>query len=789
MAILDGLKHGYPTYFTYQPSQGLNPQLLAYAMRGRSSYPSQRTSTSSQSTKKKYEDVDGPRGQLEDYGVMEDAMNRRESSLRQGYANWLMQNDFDMQSTEGQNAYNEFVQGMTALQTAKSKQSRNRSYMSQAIGTYSDVDQALVDKELTGHAFVGTLSPGFMRKYGVGPTGRATGSQSTVVAYGYKDGKKVPINAFYLGDDGEVYVNKNVKGFFSMQDMMNFQRENMGFDEEGLAQQPFVPSMYDPGKLQETLDGLVKQAGGSISEFAMAAKFDPNTGRYVGSSGEETDYIMEAGNNFGQLKAFLNNAFTNVSDQNLLNEAQSNWANDIMSGRVVYVPNAEGTKLIGKRAENVSMDDYITAKAAGLVDMNKRSTVSVKGRPGADSENNENFSYNYNDIIGNPAILQENGVQSQKSFFLTGGQTPPDQFTEEAGKKYNVWTVPMSSKSVKDRNQTLIGTVNPTGSTFDVRDSFEFSRGMITEDGTLFFPGDAKNPVYYKRHTGKALWMPRYSDDPNSGGLEFGYSLTPTVGHDGKPGVAYSLAEEVEIYIKGSDLLDDLHLKSVDEDAIEAAKKADLRAQQAGRELPQSVTIAVNRLKQARRSKARYDESTSVVTRGGSSSYRLRKPEDGEKDLSASYDKAIENAEWALRNVLRGEKINDFNWETMTAPLTAEEMEEQTEQIMTTEIHKRSLGRFGQLREYNLKDGEFTATGAEGTQDRPKKIHKDKYYAISMKFYPSVTQNLSVGESKSNRAKFYNNAFQNAGAGHVPNDEALSESHSALRNEIATVNQ
>ena len=68
MPIFDGLKNGQPRYFMYQPAQGINPNILAYA--SRASAGRKPASTGSSSTKKTENEMpDGLRaGLLEKFG-------------------------------------------------------------------------------------------------------------------------------------------------------------------------------------------------------------------------------------------------------------------------------------------------------------------------------------------------------------------------------------------------------------------------------------------------------------------------------------------------------------------------------------------------------------------------------------------------------------------------------------------------------------------------------------------------------------------------------------------------
>lgn len=436
MAILDGLKHGYSTYFMYQPSQGLNPQLMQMAMRSKQpAVPSAKSGGSGSGTKKS-EFPDGLEAGLKDYAGQRFELEQAKEALTQKLTTAFMNSDF--QNIEELPEYQQYVKAVPQIQAEQYRLDINEKLLVNAKGQYGNIISQM-DKGNIG-TNTAVINYGISRDASGNRV--ATGAGGTGLgAVGYArdaEGQKQIVNAFVMNDKGETVMNPKLEGFMSNYEFMDWQAANLGYGANGFQRTLESPVLYTAGNAHGRLFQEMQASAGksieSIRSFFSGEGFDQRV------------LLESTTTNYENIKENIKTAVQNLTDQQFQAEIVSEYAKAIESGQSLHIPNPKPIKrdgvtyqtgqiMIPVKVEDMSLEDYLTSKVVGLSDVLSESK-SITDAPGQGPVT-EKMALNQRQISADPAIITSEGHGEIRNIQMTGGAS------ERNGIADNYVTVPM----------------------------------------------------------------------------------------------------------------------------------------------------------------------------------------------------------------------------------------------------------------------------------------------------------------------------------------------------------
>lgn len=492
MAILDGLKNGYATYFMYQPSQGLNPQLLNYAMRDRS-----RGTGSTGGTRSATKDDEFPEGLKKaqiDYATQKMNLDRTRSSLATNLRNAIVRADF--QNINDLPEMKAYVQAIPKIQEEEYRLSINENLMKQNKDQYY---KTIGDME----------SRGIKGRIAVIPTGTSAGIGGTglqVAAYKIVDGKKEMTDAFVQDEKGDWVINNNADGFMTNEDFMQWQAENIGYGRDGFIREFMTPQMYKAGVAREKFETEIA---------ASAAKEIEGISQIVVGAGAKSRVVNQSvRSNYNNLMFNVKTAMANLSDPDAKADIMSEYMDAAESDSSYYVLD-EKNNVKEKKVRDMSVQEYVASKVANLAVDRRSMSQSYAEMPGQGSENT-NDSMTIESVVTHPALISQEGTTALRNIMITGGTGDKPGESINRGTYVTVPTIMLDAgPAYRAQRNNIMRAGKPGNPTSidelpNMSDIESSNKGVITPWGTVINP--AKVQGKFLSVTGNVVLAPKLKE-------------------------------------------------------------------------------------------------------------------------------------------------------------------------------------------------------------------------------------------------------------------------------------
>lgn len=710
MALFDGLRNGFPEYFMYQPSQGLNPNILmgaAQMMRAG------RTGTSGTGTTKKETEGKEPKllqGTFDRYADMKSSIDSREDSIKNKMIGDIMDGEDPIATQEKYKPQ--------LLEAQKYKVELNK-YENEGLVQY-DQWKGLSDKIQTDRT---------------GSNVALIRNQPIAVD---KTGKFIDTYVPDEKDSKKMVLNPEMQSFMTNDQYLNHVNKQGFFGKEGMPQNIEVPNLYDPNlSYEQTYQRIVEAA----SKFNTGYSSEQMSQDLAKPRFKET-FIK---NNYTQiLTSIANDPSLIMGGQSTYSSALSDYYAAVQKGLNVAVKNPDykaGSKKDNQKnefknisAKSASFEEFIADRAFGIGSAFLSRDIDTKGGTGEGlGDNTLPEQANIDDILNN------NGTYNTKDVAIpipipipdTGGKTlkEGDIFSGSESKPYTMLLIPSSKLPAgyaKSRDNAIDIPTDITGSnSFPlVKDKLE-STG-ITQFGVVIDFNDMPNTHV----TGyvHSVSMPEFKRDAagnyrqtlNYETNEAGDKMyTNRKNEDGSisslPNVAYVPYDGWRVESAGSDIRKKFLLPDVDEKAMKEKSK-DI-------EMPRDIAFAENRRGEAVSDMEKYDKE-----------YKKTKL----KGFKNAYDKAKEsyNRNNAIVSAWEGDNA---------VPSTETDLQYKI----------RTAGKKPQQFSYTFREISYDKKGnrIEGELVPGDKIEKDKYYSFIVYNERGVLQGISSGTTETNYKK------------------------------------
>ena len=377
MGLLDGLKNGYPRYFMYQPAKGID-------WGGLLNYQLQKKALAARKPKSTYKlpSLDLKAGDMKPFeGTLKQIqeISGMESTLHQGI-NALGEQiqEYAVTHGEGFESNPDFIK-LTRQYAALKNQLYNipgmKAQAAQVVGNMNAVRNDVISKGILSST---AILPNREAIFGDAAVGEGP------IPYTYDEkGNKVfvPEKVKVTDKNGKEKEinNPEVKGYMSIDDYYNWFDTHVGFRNTptGIKATPFIaPALYTPGEGWKAMREEMNKASTTFNTTFLSG-----LGKLTNDAAENNQTIIkltpdELGNyytenmssNIEQLKNSVNLIKNNLT-QEQWRQIQSDYYNDIAQDRKVYIyvnPKNGTPSFVAKDVKDVSIDDYVDAKALGL---------------------------------------------------------------------------------------------------------------------------------------------------------------------------------------------------------------------------------------------------------------------------------------------------------------------------------------------------------------------------------------------------------------------------------------
>lgn len=486
MAIINGLRGGQPSYFMYQPSRGIDVQGLGQLIL---SDPNAKAATT------QGDDTKGLIGQRIAYDDTANSIAYREKELKMNAMQsgvFRADNPDLLESPE----YQTYVKGMNQLQAEKQVLSQNKMKME------SNLEQA--DADIGEARKKGTLTSNFLRKSNV------SGMRYEPVAFVNVGEQKVEVPTFVADKEGNPVLNKDINGYFNVQDYHNYQRLTTGFNPEtGYADPLSASAQYTPGDLSNKTSQFfndVKTNMTEVSDGFTVGGFAGIDAKFVFSSSQAS--------NIDQLASAVASGSYNFSEADYA-ELSNDYISAIQSGQRVMWPGAEG-KAKAVSVGDLTPDQYYAAKTLGLSsayhrikDTKDAKQITIKDKTEGDGITDR---INFNAAVLNPGIISELGVASSGNFFTSLRNNPQSGDPVDNQAQFQTYRLPISDVEVAKENRALHGGQTPA--TVDGLPNAltkGVTQGILPGGGVLNF--DQMDNVKVLGYTGTVVLAPAFETD------------------------------------------------------------------------------------------------------------------------------------------------------------------------------------------------------------------------------------------------------------------------------------
>ena len=454
MGLLNGLKNGYPTYFMYQPSKGIDwGTLLNYqAATGRRTVKSTKTTTTTPQ-----KPITGPQRGVEQWYQDQYNISQRKDALINNFA--AQARGMSTEELYNSPIFKDFVNGMSEIKKLNYQQLANQNALKQFGDNANNVLSKLNDNG-TGQnvaiadlsSIVGNSSYNSEGLPGAGP-----------VAYQYdQDGNKIPIPAFVKDKKGKMIWNDQAQGLFNNTEFVNWQQSNIEYGPDHRPLTFVTPFLYQENNTNSWFDKLAQESSGKYNSDVIGNIMTlsaPTNNKNVPI--EKTNFYQNLKTNFDQLTQAVNSAYPSLT-QSMKAELISQQASDIISGTNAKILDNGKIKTID--IKNLSPEQYAMVKMTGLTSSksSRTRTLSKFGTKGGDGPN-DNTKSNFYDVIGNPLFADIHGDNVHMFLYVEGddGKLSPKLFNAKKvnfGANARVLNEDFLGNKVPDRKSTRLNS-------------------------------------------------------------------------------------------------------------------------------------------------------------------------------------------------------------------------------------------------------------------------------------------------------------------------------------------
>ncbi len=509
MAIIDkiqkGKRDGQPSYFMYQPGQGINiaglGEILLSQLR-----PGQRSGTKA----KDKDEIEGTLGQMIDFDMEASQIS---SDKRAAVEKFLSSGDVTTSNPDliGGEPLDTYVKEMSRIRGLEQRHERNREMLKQNVKKR--------DEAVTASGKRGTSQNLFMRRndftgniepvaFGIDQYGK----YETTLYTNKLDKNNIPIRDQYE-------MNPDIAGYFTENEYMDFQSSAVGkgYDRYGDALPLETPIEYETGSLSKKIIGQLDSASDKFFGRPLSAvitKFQ----------GLDKDFVVEADvkDNFDQLQAAASNIYQSLS-QAEKTENSMEYHTAALQGVQILKPTGkkdkEGNFIVNSvPVYDITEEDFVVMKAMKLTRGIEEKIVSedyqqITGTGGDDDDPYGKMSFNQ--MVNNTGFAVETGFQQSRNYFTAdqGDVKKGQNIKASEYVPFPTYSVELPLESVKSMNAAIYPSGLIPESYDDLKDINLFFRHGLMPDGQKIIFRDF-NDLRIVRISSQLEHAPEFHLDP-----------------------------------------------------------------------------------------------------------------------------------------------------------------------------------------------------------------------------------------------------------------------------------